>query len=102
LLLLLLLLLLWQLLSFLSMLARVPVIPVDLPACLCSCRISMRRSVAFTEMAFLDISLTKKLEPFAPCYSQSLLLADFKKTTFFVGIKLLTKNLLNKRTRVYS
>jgi hypothetical protein len=28
-------------------------------------------------MEFLDINLTKKLESFAPCYSQSLLLADF-------------------------
>ncbi len=26
-----------------------------------------------TEMEFLDISLTKDLESFAPCYSQSLL-----------------------------
>jgi hypothetical protein len=31
-------------------------------------------------MEFLDISLTKELESFAPCYSQSLILADFKES----------------------
>jgi hypothetical protein len=30
-------------------------------------------------MEFLDIIFNKRLESFAPCYSQSLLLADLKK-----------------------
>jgi hypothetical protein len=33
----------------------------------------------YPEMEFLDISLTKDSRSFAPCYSQSRLLADFKE-----------------------
>jgi len=53
------------------------------------------------EMEFLDINLTR-LESFAPCYSQSLLLADFKKPNSFLVLKILTKNMRNKETRVFS
>jgi hypothetical protein len=42
-----------------------------------------QRQPQHPEMEFLDINLTQKLESFAPCYSQSLLLADLKKTILF-------------------
>jgi hypothetical protein len=38
-------------------------------------------------MEFLDINFTKSLSFFAPFYSQSLLLADFKKPILFFGLK---------------
>jgi hypothetical protein len=38
----------------------------------------------------------------APCYFQSLLLADFKETILFSGFKNPLKKSANKKTRVYS
>ncbi len=46
----------------------------------------------YTKMQFLDINLTKYSSLFAPCYSQSFLLADFKeKHTFLWFSKSLQK-----------
>jgi hypothetical protein len=38
-------------------------------------------------MEFLDISLTKELESFAPCDSQSLILQDFKENHTLLWFK---------------
>ncbi len=58
--------------------------------------------VLFIEIEFLDISFTKDLSFFAPCYSQSLLLADFKeKHTLFGFLKSLQNNPWNKKTPVW-
>jgi hypothetical protein len=45
----------------------------------------------------------KRLESFAPCYSQSLLLADFNENQWSsLVLKILLKNQGNKKTRLYS
>jgi hypothetical protein len=49
----------------------------------------MDYSSVFSEMEFLDINFIR-LESFAPCYSQSLLLADFKESV------VLTKGYMQK------
>ncbi len=50
-------------------------------------------------MEFLDINLKKRLESFVPCYSQSLLLVDFKENhTLLWFYKSLQKNPQNKKT----
>jgi hypothetical protein len=46
---------------------------------------------------FSDINLTKRLGPFVPCNSQSLLLADFKQTMLYGSLKNLQKNPQNKK-----
>jgi hypothetical protein len=48
------------------------------------------------EMEFLDINFDKRLESFDPCWSQSLLLADFKKTILYFGFK----NIYKKSTKL--
>ncbi len=51
----------------------------------------------------LEHQFNKSLESFAPCYSQSLLLADFKENpTLLWFLKSLQKNPQNEKTRVYS
>ncbi len=44
------------------------------------------------EMEFLDIKFNKRFKSFAPCYSQSLLLSDFKENQYpSLVLKILTK-----------
>jgi hypothetical protein len=43
------------------------------------------------------VPLTKELESFAPCNSQSLILADFKETHNFFGFQILTKEIHETR-----
>jgi hypothetical protein len=51
----------------------------------------------------LEHQFNKSLESFAPCYSRSLLLADFKENpTLLWFLKSLRKNPQNKKTRVCS
>jgi hypothetical protein len=54
-------------------------------------------------MVFLDINLKKKkIAYFAPCYPQSILLADFKENQIlYSGFKIHTKNLRNKEKAIY-
>ncbi len=56
-------------------------------------------SDARPEMEFLDISLTKDSGLFAPCYSKSFLLADFKETHTLLCLtyKIHTKKISNTR-----
>ena len=56
------------------------------------------RTNAPSEIEFFKHQFNKRLESFAPCYSQSLLLADFTEN----HTDLYTKNPRNKKTRVYS
>jgi hypothetical protein len=58
--------------------------------------------IRFPEMEFLDISLIKKLESLAPCYSQSLLLAAFNGNLLYSGCNNPYKIQRNKKTLVYS
>jgi hypothetical protein len=52
------------------------------------------------EMEFLDIKFDKRLEFFAPCYSQSILLADLKENDTLVWFyKSLQK--IREKTQVY-
>ncbi len=63
-------------------------------------KIAETNKAVFPEMEFLYI---KGLESFAPCYSQSLLEADFKKSILFSGLKNSYKTIpRNKKTRVHS
>jgi hypothetical protein len=48
-------------------------------------------SSVYPKMELLDISLTKVLESFVPCYSQSL--PDFKENPLFSGFKNLCKKI---------
>jgi hypothetical protein len=58
---------------------------------------------SFPERKFLNINFNKRLETFAPCYSQYFLLADFKENhNSSLVSKFISKNLRNKKTRVYS
>jgi hypothetical protein len=51
----------------------------------------------------LEHQFDKRLEPFAPCYSQFLLLVDFKKKPIlYSGLKYIQKISQNKKTQVYS
>ncbi len=50
------------------------------------------------EMEFLDINFAKDSSLFAPCYSLSLLLADFKTAILYSGFKKTYKNPGNKKT----
>jgi hypothetical protein len=53
-------------------------------------------------MEFLDIKLTKKLESFAPCYSQSPLLADFNENHILLCFQeILTKKSAEQETRTH-
>ena len=62
-----------------------------------------RNAVKLTELTFskgdgiLGHQFNKRLESFAPCYSQSLLLADFKENHTFSGIKNPHKNIRETR-----
>jgi hypothetical protein len=47
----------------------------------------MRISLVWTKDGNLGHQFNRRLGSFAPRYSQSLLLADFKKTIFFFGYK---------------
>jgi hypothetical protein len=54
-------------------------------------------------MEFLDIKCNKRLESFAPCYSQSILpWRILKKTILFCDFKNPYKNPRNKKTQVNS
>ncbi len=56
-----------------------------------------------TELEFLDVNLKKKINSFAPCYSQSFFRRIFKeKPDSTLVVKIYTKNSRNKKTRVYS
>jgi hypothetical protein len=56
----------------------------------------------YSEMEFLDINLTKDLSLFLNPIHSPFYWRILNKTTLLSGFKIITKNLRNKKTRVYS
>jgi hypothetical protein len=70
---------------------------------LSSCKINVLQNKREARDGILGHQFNKRLESFASCYSQSLLLADFKETILFSGFSNhYKKNREKKKTRVYS
>ncbi len=58
----------------------------------------INKYIAIPRDGILVDQLNKRLESFAPCYSQSLLLADFKEKIYSsLVLKILTKKIREKR-----